>query len=303
MNKVGLHIAYLRSTPYEFDLGKTIPLVKQSSMDVLEVSVPTLLDLSREERRTIRKIAEDNNLILTANGGPTEECDVSADNAAVREKGIEFCKRLLEATADIGSNILCGINYSQWLRRPQKLLTYEEKQRIWGLSVESLKKIMPTAEDLNIQYCFEVVNRFEGFLLNTAEEGIRFVRDVESANAKILLDTYHMNIEENNLFHAISSAMQENVLGHLHVGESNRRIPGIGESHFRWQELFDTLKKINYEGHIVMEPFVRMGIPTAMNACVWRNLTTNQTIADFMQDARAGANFIRSGLENSKINK
>ena len=301
MNKIGLHICYLRSTPYEYDLCRTIPLVKKSGLDILEVSMATILPLSLEKRHEIRRAAADNHLILTANGGPSAEFDVSADSASTREKGVEFCKQMLQAVADIGAQLLCGINYSLWLRHPQNLLTAGEKKRIWDLSVGSMQKIMPTAEALGIQYCFEIVNRFEGFLLNTAEEGSRFVRDVGSANAKILLDTYHMNIEENNLFHALRFAMREGILGHLHVGESNRRVPGIGESHFQWRTLFNTIREIEYQGHIVMEPFVRMGIPTAMNACVWRDLTANHTVEAFMNDAAAGAEFIRKGLRAADI--
>ena len=300
MNKIGLHICYLRSTPYECDLCKAIPLVKNAGLDILEVSMAKILPLSPEERHQIRAVATDQGMILTANGGPSEEYDISADSTATREKGIEYCKRMLQAVADIGAGLLCGINYSLWLRHPENLLTAEEKARIWGLSVDSLKKILPTAENLGIQYCFEIVNRFEGFLLNTAEEGISFIRDVQSPNAKLLLDTYHMNIEEDNLFEAIKKAKEERVLGHLHVGETNRRVPGIGPSHFQWNELFKTLHNVTYEGHIVMEPFVRMGIPTPMDACVWRDLTKHQSIGEFMQDATIGAEFIRRGIQTAQ---
>ena len=71
-----------------------------------------------------------------------------------------------------------------------------------------------------------MLNRFENHVLNTAEEGVAFVREVGKPNVKVMLDTFHMNIEEDSFGKAIRTAGP--LLGHFHTGENNRRVPGKG---------------------------------------------------------------------------
>lgn len=92
-------------------------------------------------------------------------------------------------------------------------------------------------------------------MLNTVAEAVAFVNDVGSPNLKINLDTFHMNIEEDNVIHAIYTA--EEKLGHIHLGENNRRFPGNGD--FPWDELIKVLGKINYKGTVNFEPFILFG--------------------------------------------
>ena len=90
----------------------------------------------------------------------------------------------------------------------------------------------------------EVLNRFEGYLLNTAEEGVRYVREVNEDNVKLMLDTFHMNIEESSMTEAIRQAGP--LLGHFHTGEPNRMPPGAGR--MPWFEIGLALQSIGYEG-------------------------------------------------------
>lgn len=297
MNQIGLHVCYLRGTEYELNMVRAIPLVRSLGADVFEMSVGTLLNYSQTERRELARIARDQGLTLTVNGGMDLSNDAAADDPRIRSKGVEFCKRALQATNDVGAELFCGINYSAWLRRPERLLTRDEKSRIWDLSLQSMRQVLPTAENLGIDYCFEIVNRFEMFLLNTAEEGVRFTQQTGSKRAKILLDTYHMNIEEDSISDAILTAQQAGVLGHLHLGESNRRIPGSGKTHMDWDGIFATIRDSGYSGKLVLEPFVRMGLPTSMNTCVWRPMTKNTSLEEYLNDAKNGFCYLRSKME------
>lgn len=80
------------------------------------------------------------------------------------------------------------------------------------------------AEEYDINYCLEIVNRYEQYLLNTAAEGVDFVRELDSPKIKLLLDCFHMNIEEDSFSEAIKTAGE--LLGHFHIGECNRKVPG-----------------------------------------------------------------------------
>ena len=87
-----------------------------------------------------------------------------------------------------------------------------------------MQTLAPIAKQYGIDLGMEVLNRFEGYLLNTSKEAVQFVEEVDVPAAKVMLDTFHMNIEEDSMVDAILTAGDK--LGHFHVGENNRRCPG-----------------------------------------------------------------------------
>ena len=87
-----------------------------------------------------------------------------------------------------------------------------------------MQRLADLASDHGITLGMEALNRFEGYLINTAQECIDYVRAVDRPNVKVMLDTFHMNIEEDSLTDAIRRSGK--LLGHFHVGEANRRCPG-----------------------------------------------------------------------------
>ena len=300
MNKIGLHFGYLRGTPYESDVLSAMEAVRKTGCELLEIPVSYIFPMDAAKRREVAQCAKDLDLALTMTGSMNGETDIASDDAAIREAGVEFAKRTLQACYDIGATAWGGVNYQAWLGRPQYDLTPDAKERIRQQSLEAMREILPTAEDLGVDYCMELVNRFEGFLLNTAEEGLRYVLDADSPRAMVLLDTYHMNIEEDSILDAMDLVQNEGKLGHFHVGESNRRIPGTGRTHMDWDGIFANLRAHGYMGHILMEPFVRMDLPSSKNTCTWRNLTKNESVEEYMADVTTGYNFIRAGLMKQK---
>jgi D-psicose/D-tagatose/L-ribulose 3-epimerase len=136
-------------------------------------------------------------------------------------------------------------------------------------SVASMKKAIKAAEDNNVFFNTEVVNRFEQFLMNTCDEAIAYVEAVDSPNAKILLDTFHMNIEENFIGEAIQKAGDK--LGHLHIGENNRMPPGYGQ-----------------------EPFLMPGGEVGRDIKVFRDMSVGLELDD---EARKALMFIRGVLK------
>jgi D-psicose/D-tagatose/L-ribulose 3-epimerase len=126
-------------------------------------------------------------------------------------------------------------------------------------------------------------------LLNTAQEAVDYVKRIDSPNAKILLDTYHMNIEEDTFTDAIETA--GNYLGHIHLGENNRKPPGYG--HIPWMELISSLKKINFQGWMVMEPFLKPGGQVGRDIRVWREVGKGM---DLDIEAHKAVQFMRARM-------
>jgi D-psicose/D-tagatose/L-ribulose 3-epimerase len=153
-------------------------------------------------------------------------------------------------------------------------------------SIECMKEVMKVVEDNELTFSMEAVNRFEHYLLNTSKEAVEYVEQVGSDRCKILLDTFHMNIEEDSFQEAIITAGDK--LGHFHLGETNRRPPGQGR--IPWDEVMGALRKIGYSGAIVMEPFLMPGGAVGRDIRVYRDLLGS---ADMDEQAQAACTFVR----------
>ena len=102
----------------------------------------------------------------------------------------------MDAMYKVDSHILGGIIYAYW---PCDYGKPVDKQRAWEASVRSMREVADTAESLDVTLVMETVNRFEQYIINSAAEAVLFVEDIGRKNAKVMLDCFHMNIEEDYL--------------------------------------------------------------------------------------------------------
>ena len=105
-----------------------------------------------------------------------------------------------------------------------------------------------------------------------------------------MLDTFHMNIEEDSMIDAILTA--GDLLGHFHVGENNRRVPGKGN--FPWPEIGKALHRIGYDKNVVMEPFVIGGGEVGSDIKIWRDLSHGASQERLDEDARNSVAYLRN---------
>ena len=287
MTKIGIYYAYW-THEWDADFHPFVDKVADLGFDILEINGGTVAHMSSAERKALKAHADDKNLTLSFCFGLPKKFDVSSPDPKVREDGLAFLRRMTEGVGEMGGGNLGGILYSYW---PAKMPKEEEDKRpYFDRSVESMKKAVKYAEDNNVVYCMEVVNRFEQFMLNTAAEAIEYVDAVGSPYAKVMLDTFHMNIEEDFIGDAIIRTGDK--LGHLHIGENNRMPPGYG--HIPWTEIGHALRKINYKGHVVMEPFMMPGGQVGSDIGVFRDLSTG---LDIDAEARKALLFMRGVLK------
>ena len=183
-------------------------------------------------------------------------------------------------------HIIGGALYSYW---PIDYSKPVDKAGDRARGVEGIAGLADFAANLGVDLCLEVLNRFENHVLNTAEEGVAFVREVGKPNVKVMLDTFHMNIEEDSFGQAIRAAGP--LLGHFHTGEANRRVPGKGR--LPWHEIGAALREIGYGGAVVMEPFVKTGGRVGSDIKVWRDLSDNADEAQMDEAARQALQFSR----------
>ena len=263
--------------------------VADIGFDILEVSAGDLLDMSDSELVELKALCNSLGIKITSNIGPAKKYDVASKDPEVRAAGVKFLSDIMKKMDILDSRSIVGVMYTYWPNDFSDL----DKDALWAHGVESVKKLGDVAGNLGIDFCLEVVNRFETITLNTAEEGVQFCRDVDKPAVKLLLDTFHMNIEEDSMGGAIRTAGK--YLGHVHVGEANRKLPGMGR--LPWDEMGEALREIGFDGNVVMEPFMTMGGKVGSDIKVWRDLSNGASPEQMDENIRTSLNFLRSKFE------
>lgn len=250
--------------------GDFIPHVKRVSdlgFDILEVACGNLVCQSDSYCIDLMKAAKDCGIELTGGYGPRPEHDLSNPNPEIVRDGFDFYAKTFRKMDKAGIRKLGGALYSYW---PVRDALSRDKQKDLHRSICNMKKLADMANDYGIVLNMESLNRFEGYLINTARECRDYVDAVNKPNVKILLDTFHMNIEEDSFSSAIIETSSR--LGHVHIGEANRRPPFYG-GRIPWKEIGRSLREIGYDGDVVMEPFIRMGGQVGADIHMWHDLS------------------------------
>jgi D-psicose/D-tagatose/L-ribulose 3-epimerase len=210
---------------------------------------------------------------------PSEANLISSD-PATRAHGIEFLRKCVDRTADLGARLICGPVYAGLGVMTGRRRTPEE----WKWAVEGLQVVADHAQNRDVTLCLEPLNRFETYFLNTLEDAARLVHDVGAPNVKIHFDTFHSNIEERRPAEALRSVAKD--LGHVHISENDRGIPGTG--HNDWRGILQALKEVGYDGWLTIESFAQPEPALAAAAAIWRDL------------APSGDELARQGLKFTK---
>ena len=287
--KYGIYYAYWEDQ-WKADYFKYIEKAAKLGFDFLEIACTPINGYDRETLLDLKKAAADNGIFLTAGHGPNADQNLASSDPSVVANAKAFFTTLLRNLETLGIHSIGGGIYSYW---PVDYSKPIDKPGDWARSVANVREIGKVAQDCGVDYCLEVLNRFEGYLLNTAAEGVRFVQEVDVPSVKVMLDTFHMNIEEDSIGGAIRST--KGLLGHFHTGECNRRVPGRGRT--PWFEIATALKDIGYDGNVCMEPFVRMGGKVGEDIKIWRELEPGISEAKMDADAKAALDFERIVFE------
>ena len=262
---------------------------KEAGFDILEISPSVLFTMSDSEIADLKSLATELGISYTTNIGPPKDKDVASKDPEVRKAGIQFLTDIMKVMDKLDSRVLAGVMNTYWPSDFDDL----DKPGLWARGVESVKELGKVADSLGIDFCAEVVNRFESSVLNTSQEAVDFCKEVDCKSVKLLLDTFHMNIEEDNIADAIRLA--GDLLGHLHVGEGNRKLPGQGS--LPWDEIGQALKDINFDKGVVMEPFLTMGGQVGKDIKVWRDLSNNATDEDMDRMAKESLIFLKGKFQ------
>jgi D-psicose/D-tagatose/L-ribulose 3-epimerase len=241
--------------------------VKNMGYDIIEIAVE---DTSIIDWVLIKDIARDLDLKITISGAFGTERDISSTEPQYREMGKQYIIDCIKIAQDVGSPVFGGPVYSAVGKT--RLVSDEQKKQEREWCVNTLAEIGHIASDHGVVVGLEPLNRFETDMVNTVDQALSIVREVNSPSLKIVLDTFHSNIEEKDIPASIRK-IGKDLLCHVQGNESDRGTPGTG--HLEWEGISEALKEIGYEGAVVIETFGQPSKELARAACIWRPLANS----------------------------
>lgn len=267
------------------ELKTLAPKVKMMGFDILEIPIEGINDLNY---KTGAKILSDNGLQPTVCAAMGPDRDLIHSDKAIQKNGMDYIRHCIDACRTLGATNLVGPIYSSVGRVWQQ--TPDERTKDVDLLVKNLKTLAKHAGDNGIVLGIEPLNRFETSFINTHQQVIEVIDRVNHPGCKVMLDTFHMNIEEKSLGAAIR-ATGKSRLAHVHACENDRGAPGSGN--VTWNEVAQALRDIGYNGPVVIESFTDKVKSIARAAAIWRSFERSQdTLAenglDFLKKLLAG---------------
>lgn len=231
----------------------------------LPIEDPALVDAA-----ALRPILQDLGLKAHVCGAFGPGRDLTHADSAVRSSCRAYLNDCLDIAATLDAGFVAGPMYSQVGKARQ--LPADERQREWDLAVTELRHVSAAAAERGLAIALEPINRFETDLVNTTADSLRMIRDIDHPAAKVMIDTFHMTIEEPDLAAAIRAAGKD--LIHVQVSENHRGVTGTGLT--PWVSFRDALREIHYGGSIVIESFTPDNRDLAAAVCIWKRFTATQ---------------------------
>jgi D-psicose/D-tagatose/L-ribulose 3-epimerase len=264
-NAIGV-ISMFYARPFTREHFAAFQRMKKAGADVVELLVPEPGELDFAETRSAARDAG-LDIVLAARVSLTRDLS-SADETAHRA-GVAYLEACVDIAAELGAKIVGGPLYGAPLvfagRAPQPVDPAERRRRVDAI-VRGLTKAGKHAADKGVLLGVEPLNRFESDVCNTCAHALDYVDAVGSPAVGVMLDTFHMNMEEYDLPAAIRRAGAK--LVHFQANENNRGF--VGSGHIDWSAIARALFDISYEGPIVMEPFRRDDDAAGATLAQWR---------------------------------
>lgn len=233
--------AAFNAVAYKGKIKDNLEKIKKLGYDGVELAVrdPALLDID-----DIKAILDKEKLPVPAVGTGQaygeEQLSFTDAKFDVRSRAIDRILSQIDFARKLNAVVIIGL-----VRGKTQPGLNENQVESW--LIHALREC--ASHDESVKLVIEPINRYETDLINTVKSGMRFLDKLAKDNVGLLLDTFHMNIEEPDILESIVTAKDR--LFHFHVADSNRWYPGAG--HINFQKIFDVLTRINYKGFVSAE--------------------------------------------------
>ncbi len=280
MTAIGANIWIWESPITDRAIGEVAPRVKELGFDLIELPVeePGAWDPARAAE-----------LLAELGLGAGVCCvmppgrDLAVDDAEVVAATIEYLRHCVDVAAEVGSSVVAGPMYAAVGRLWR--LSEGERPVVLGRVADALQPVAELAAEHGVKLAIEPLNRYETSLINTVHQGLELLDAVEHQACGLLLDSFHMNIEEKDP--AVAARAAAGRIAHVHACGTDRGSPGADS--FAWPAFLGALDEAGYDGPMCIESFTAANEVIATAASIWRPLAPSPDAL-----AAAGLAFLRA---------
>jgi len=275
--KIGMNLL-LWTTDLDERLYPLLDDLKEVGFDGVEVPIG---DVREANYRALGEKLKDLALGCTCVTSIFEDGNPASADPAIRARALEQMKWRIDMGYELGAEIICGPYHSAFAHFSGEPPTEVERKH----STEVMRKAAEYAATADIVLTPEALNRFECYLYNTLDDISQLIKEVDHPNLGMIFDSHHAHIEEKNPGEAI--VKHADLIRHVHITENDRGTPGSGQ--VRWEQIFNSLARIGYDGWLTIEAFSRNKPEFASGINVWRNF--QPTLEEVYRD---GYSFIKT---------
>lgn len=267
--------------------NELFPKISKMGFEVVEIPVedPLLIDI-KEVKKALKLYGLRANICGAF--GPSR--DFTNEDEAFHKNSFSYIKSCLDFCVEVETDFFAGPMYSAVGKA--RMLSPEMRKVEWDRAVKNLLIVCEMAAARGLKIALEPLNRFESDLINNVDDVLRLVNDINHPAAQIMLDGFHMNIEERDIEKAILAAGDK--LIHVQVSENYRGTPGTGQTN--WDAFKKGLEAIDYKGTVTIESFTPENKELAGAVCFWHPMAENQD--DFAMD---GLRFLKKWADEKNI--
>ena len=246
-------------------LRRLAPTIKDWGFDVIELPVENLGDW--DPAGAARLLADlDLAATVTLVMGPGRE--LVATDAATVQRTQDYLRGVVDAAHTVGSAVIAGPAYASVGRTWRT--TVAQRQDCYDELAAHLAPVADYGREAGVRIAVEPLNRYETSLINTVDQALAVLAGVPEVG--LLLDVYHMNIEETDVPAAIRRAGAR--IEHVQVCANDRGAPGA--DHLPWADIVAALDDAAYTGPVCIESFTAENATIATAASIWRPLAASQ---------------------------
>jgi sugar phosphate isomerase/epimerase len=230
--------------PFVFwhDIPKACAQAAALGFDAIEIFPPQAWGFDVE---LLKSSLKEHNLAVAAMGTGAgkvkHNLSLTSVNETIRERAREFAAAMIDCAAEHNAPIIIG----SMQQSPEKI----DRNAALQYFQQAIEELAPIAAAKEQILLIEPLNRYETNLLNSVQQGLEFLSTLKARNVKLLLDVFHMNIEEQNIPQVIRLAGP--AVGHVHFADNNRRAVGFG--HIEYRYIIQALRDIGYNGYLSAE--------------------------------------------------
>ncbi len=270
-NLLGVHALVWAGGWSESEVRTAVASTKNAGYDLIEIPALSPTDI---DPIFTKKILDEYQVKSSCSLGLTFDADLNNEDENVVGRGEARLLQALDLVRKLEGEYLGGVIFSalgKYLNPP----TAKARANV----VAALKRLAKQAKKDGITLGLEVVNRYESNLLNTGRSALDLINEIGESNVVVHLDTYHMNIEEMNMFDPVIEVQEK--LGYVHIGANHRGFLDQ-KGMIDFDNFFKALAQVNYKGVITFESFSSAIVSKDLSntLCIWRNLwEDNQALA------------------------